>query len=70
MARQDTSPQLTIFDESMARVARLFSFFFVLLSLLPIGERGSHSDKDGALQSEIGDRPLPVRILRQDTANV
>ena len=69
MARQDTSPQLTIFDESMARVARLFSFF-VLLSLLPIGERGSHSDKDGALQSEIGDRPLPVRILRQDTANV
>jgi hypothetical protein len=69
MARQDTSPQLTIFDESMARVARLF-FFFILLSLLPIVERGRHSDKDGALQSEISDQPLPVRIFVKDTGNV
>jgi hypothetical protein len=68
MARQDTSPQLTIFDESMARVARLFSF--LLLSLLPIAERGRHSDKDGALQSEISDQPLPVRIFHKDTGNV
>jgi hypothetical protein len=35
MARQDTSPQLTIFDESMARVARLCFVFFSRCCRLP-----------------------------------